>query len=164
MTYISRTSRTKFTKKFLLYFLISYFIDPSIAVAAHGLKPAHFYTDLQSLGFLYESLCIRDLKVYSSQFDGYISYFHDRYGLEADAVLHLGDSRYALIECKLGEKEIEKGAANLNKIERLIEEHNEGRETGKIRKPDLKLIITATKTGYRRPDGVLVIPIGCLKD
>ena len=140
------------------------FIDPSIAVAAHGLKPEHFYTDLQSLGFLFESLCIRDLKVYSSQFDGYISYFHDRYGLEADAVLHLGDSRYALIEFKLGGNEIEKGAANLNKIEKLIEEHNEGRENGKIRKPDLKLIITATKTGYRRPDGVLVIPIGCLKD
>ena len=140
------------------------FIDPSIAVAAHGLRPEHFYSDFQSLGFLFESLCIRDLKVYSSEFNGYISYYHDRYGLEADAVLHLSDSRYALIEFKLGEKEIEKGAANLCKIERLIDEHNEGRESGKIRKPDLKLVITAGKTGYRRPDGVFVIPIGCLRD
>ncbi len=137
-------------------------IDPSLAVAAHGLSPEHFYSDFRSLGFLFESLCIRDLKVYSSANRGRISYYRDRYGLEADAVLHLSDSRYALIEFKLGEKEIEKGAGNLNRIESLIEQHN-AENSAEIRKPDLKLVITGGQYGYRRPDGVLVIPIGCLR-
>ena len=133
-------------------------IDPSLAVAAHGLSPGHFYSDFRSLGFLFESLCIRDLKVYSSANRGSLSYYNDRYGLEADAVFHLSDSRYALIEFKLGEK----GAGNLNRIEALIEQHNAG-NSSELRKPDLKLVITAGQYGCRRPDGVLVIRIGCLR-
>lgn len=140
------------------------FVDPSIAVAALGVSPEYFKNDFKTLGFLFESLCIRDLKIYSQANDGNTSYYHDRYGLEADAVLHLEDGRYALIEFKLGESEVEDGAKHLCKIERLIDEFNKIEEQCPIRKPDLKLIITATKYGYKRDDGVFVIPIGCLKD
>ena len=139
-------------------------VDPSIAVAALGLSPDYFNTDFKTLGFLFESLCIRDLKIYSSGMNGDVSYYHDRYGLEADAVLHLKDGRYALIEFKLGSKEIDMGAAHLCKIERLIEEYNKKGKQVPLRLPDLKLVITATEYGYKREDGVYVIPIGCLKN
>ncbi len=86
------------------------FIDPSIAVSAMGLSPEYFNKDFKTLGFLFESLCLRDLKIYSSHNNGFISYYHDRYGLEADGVLHLNDGRYALIEFKLGSHEIDEGA------------------------------------------------------
>lgn len=139
-------------------------IDPSIAVAAMGLSPEYFNTDFKTLGFLFESLCLRDLKIYSSALDGDMNYYHDRYGLEADGVLHLNDGRYALIEFKLGESEIEKGAEHLTQIENLVKEYNKKEKQCPMRLPDLKLIITGTQYGYRRDDGVLVIPLGCLKD
>ena len=140
------------------------FIDPSIAVAALGLSPDYFNTDFKTLGFLFESLCIRDLKVYSAAFDGKVSYYRDRYGLEADGVLHLNDGRYALIEFKLGSNEIEEGATHLCEIENLVKEYNKKEKQCPLRTPDLKIIITAGEYGYRREDGVLVIPIGCLKN
>lgn len=139
-------------------------VDPSIAVAALGLSPDYFNTDFKTLGFLFESLCIRDLKIYSSGMNGEISYYHDRYGLEADAVLHLKDGRYALIEFKLGSKDIDLGAEHLCEIERLIDEYNKNEKQVPLRLPDLKLVITATEYGYKRDDGVYVIPIGCLKN
>ena len=130
------------------------FIDPSIAVAAMGLSPEYFNTDFKTLGFLFESLCIRDLKVYSSKFDGKVSYYHDRYNLEADAVLHLNDGRYALIEFKLGESEINEGAKHLNQIEGLIFEHNNEKSNQQcpIAPPTLKIIITGTQYGYKREE------------
>ena len=139
-------------------------VDPSVAVAALGLSPEYFNTDFKTLGFLFESLCIRDLKIYSSAFDGKISYYHDRYGLEADGVLHLNDGRYALLEFKLGSKEIETGATHLCEIENLIKEYNEKEKQCPLRLPDLKIVITGSQYGYRRDDGVFVIPIGCLKN
>lgn len=139
-------------------------IDPSIAVAAMGLSPEYFNRDFQTLGFLFESLCIRDLKIYSSAFDGRMSYYRDRYGLEADGVLHLSDGRYALIEFKLGESGIDEGARHLCEIERLVRELNNKERQNRLRLPDLKLVVTASQYGYRRDDGVLVVPIGCLKD
>ena len=139
-------------------------IDPSVAVAAMGLSPDYFNTDFKTLGFLFESLCLRDLKIYSATLDGSVSYYHDRYGLEADAVLHLNDGRYALIEFKLGSHEIDDGAKHLNQIEKLVKEYNEKEKQCPMRLPDLKLIITGTQYGYKRDDGVFVIPIGCLKD
>lgn len=139
-------------------------IDPSIAVASLGLSPEYFNTDLKTLGFLFKSLCIRDLKIYSSKMDGVLSYYHDRYGLEADGVLHLRDGRYALLEFKLGSFEIEEGAHHLLEIERLIRVFNEKEKQTPLRLPDLKIVITGTQYGYRREDGVFVIPIGCLKD
>lgn len=139
-------------------------IDPSIAVAALGITPEYFNTDFKTLGFLFESLCIRDLKIYSSKVNGQISYYHDRYGLEADGVLHLKDGRYALLEFKLGSKEIEEGAKHLCEIENLIKEYNKKEKQCPLRLPDLKIIITGSQYGYKREDGVFVVPIGCLKD
>lgn len=134
------------------------FIDPSIAVAALGVSPSYLSKDLKTFGFIFETMCIRDLKVYSQALDGELSYYHDSTGLEADCVLHLNDGRYALIEIKLGSIEIENAAKNLNKLENLI------KEAGKLKEPDLKIVITGTKYGYKRDDGVFVIPLGCLKD
>ncbi|MBQ7159873.1 MAG: ATP-binding protein [Treponema sp.] len=139
-------------------------IDPSIAVAALGLSPEYFNRDFKTLGFLFESLCIRDLKIYTSLYDGKVSYYRDRYGLEADAVLHLNDGRYALIEFKLGQSEIELGAKHLCQIEELIKKYNEPEKQCPLRLPDLKMILTASQYGYKRDDGILVIPIGCLKN
>jgi hypothetical protein len=109
-------------------------------------------------------LAIRDLKVYTQSLYGHISYYHDRYDLEADAVLHLSDGRYALIEFKLGSAEIELGAKHLLEIKSLIAKRNETSEQIKLREPDLLLIITGGEMAYTRPDGVKVVPIGCLKD
>lgn len=139
-------------------------IDPSIAVAALGISPEYFNNDFKTLGFLFESLCIRDLKIYSSIMDGRISYYRDRYGLEADGVLHLKDGRYALLEFKLGTKEIDEGAKHLLEIERLIKEHNKEEKQCPLSLPDLKIVITGSQYGYKREDGVFVIPIGCLKN
>lgn len=140
------------------------FMDPSIGAAALGISPDYFSHDYKTLGFLFECLCIRDLKIYSSASGGRVSYYHDRLGLEADAVLHLEDGRYALIEFKLGQSEIEEAAKHLNKICRLIRVHNEKEQQVPLRAPDLKIIITGTQYGYKRDDGILVIPIGCLRD
>ncbi len=139
------------------------FVDPSIAVAALGVSPEYFDTDLKTFGFIFECLCIRDLRVYSSANNGQMSYYHDRYGLEADGVLHLDDGRYALLEFKLGSREIEEGASHLCEIEELIKKHNETEKQVPIRLPDLKIVITGTQYGYKRPDGVYVVAIGCLK-
>lgn len=137
------------------------FVDPSIAVASLGLSPEYFETDLKTFGFIFECLCIRDLKVYSGRLGGKVSYYRDKFGLEADAVLHLDDGRYALMEIKLGSKEIEEGAKHLCELKRLIRAHN---ESGQLREPDLLVVLTGGPIAYRRPDGVMVIPIGCLKD
>ena len=139
-------------------------IDPSIAVAALGVSPEYFNSDYKTLGFLFESLVIRDLKIYSSEHDGYVSYYRDRYGLEADAVLHLNDGRYALIEIKLGQNQIDEGAKHLCEIEKLIAIHNDKENEIPMKMPDLKIVITATQYAYKREDGVYVVPIGCLKD
>ena len=104
------------------------------------------------------------LKIYSSKMNGKMSYYHDRYGLEADGVLHLKDGRYALLEFKLGSKEIDDGAKHLLKIEELINEYNKRETQSPLRLPDLKIVITGTEYGYKREDGVFVVPIGCLKD
>lgn len=140
------------------------FIDPSIAVAALGLSPAQLELDLKTFGFIFECLCIRDLKVYSQSLGGSISYYHDRYGLEADAVLHLHNGKYALIEFKLGGKEIDEGAKHLLEIKDLIIEYNQKEKQMPLREPDLLCVITGGNMAYTRADGVNIIPIGCLKD
>ena len=140
------------------------FTDPSIAVAALGLTPRTLETDLKTFGFIFECLCIRDLKVYSQALGGTLSYYHDRYDLEADAVLHLSDGRFALIEFKLGSREIEEGASHLLQIKRLIQKHNEKEKQVPLREPDLLLVITGGEMAYTREDGVKVVPIGTLRD
>ena len=101
---------------------------------------------------------------YTQGLYSHVSYYHDRYDLEADFVLHLEDGRYALIECKLGSNEIEEGASHLLELKRLIREHNEKEKQMPIREPDLLLILTGGQMAYTRPDGVKIIPLGCLKD
>lgn len=140
------------------------FTDPSIAAAALGLKPSYLETDLKTFGLIFECMCIRDLKVYSQSMGGKLSYYHDRYNLEADAVLHLADGRYALIEFKLGSREIENGAKHLLEIQNLIHLYNQKEKQTPLRIPDLLIIITGGNMAYRRPDGVCVVPLACLKD
>ena len=140
------------------------FVDPSLVVAALGLEPEYFNLDLKTFGFIFETLCIRDLKIYSAALGGRVSYYHDRYGLEADCVLHLRDGRYALIEFKLGSADIDDGAKHLIELENLIKAYNEKEAQCKLRLPDLKIVITGTQYGYKREDGVYVVPIGCLKN
>lgn len=140
------------------------FCDPSVAVAVMGLTPESLKTQLKTFGFIFEQMCIRDLKAYSYGFFSSVGYYRDRYGLEADVVLHLGDGRYALIECKLGSKEIEDGANHLVQLHKLIVEHNKTEEQMPIREPDLKIVLTGGQYGYTREDGVHVIPLACLRD
>lgn len=140
------------------------FVDPSIAVAAMGASPRSLEVDLKTSGFIYECMCIRDLKIYSQALGGNLSYYHDRYGLEADAVLHLDDGRYALIECKLGSREIDEGAKHLLELKSLIERRNKQERQMPLRLPDLMIVLTGGNMAYTRDDGVKVIPLGCLKD
>ena len=140
------------------------FVDPSIAVAAMNVNAEALETQLKTFGFIFEQMCIRDLKAYTADFNSRISYYRDRYGLEADLVLHLEDGRYALIECKLGSREIDDGAKHLLELKRLIQEHNKTEKQVPIREPDLLIVITGGTMAYSRPDGVKVIPLACLKD
>lgn len=136
-----------------------YFTDPSIATAALGLGPADLIADLRTFGLLFETLCMRDLRVYAEALTGNVYHYRDKNGLECDAVVHLRDGRYGLIEIKLGgEKLIEEGATTLNTLAGNI-------DTTKMKKPAFKMVLTAAGDyAYRRDDGVDVVPVGCLKN
>ncbi len=140
------------------------FVDPSIAVAALGMSPRSLELDLRTFGFIFECMCIRDLKIYSQALGGRASYYHDRYGLEADVVLHLADGRYALIECKLGSREIDDGAKHLLQLQNLIREKNKDEKQMPLREPDLLIVLTGGEMAYTREDGVRVIPLATLRD
>lgn len=136
-----------------------YFTDPSIATAALGIGPADLIADLNTFGLIFETLCIRDLRVYAEAINGKVYHYRDKNGLECDAVVHLRDGRYGLVEVKLGgDKAIEYGASTLKKLAGLI-------DTTKMKEPSFMMVLTATGDyAYRRADGVLVVPIGSLKD
>lgn len=136
-----------------------YFVDPSIAVAALGLGPNDLIGDLNTMGLLFETLCVRDLRVFASALDGQVYHFRDKYGLECDAVVHLRNGKFGLVEIKLGgDKLIEEGAATLKTLAGKI-------DTDRMKPPSFLMVLTATgKFAYRREDGVYVVPIGCLKD
>ena len=140
------------------------FCDPSIAVALLQQTPESMCTQLKTFGFVFEQMCIRDLKAYTNDFFSYVGYYHDRFGLESDMVVHLGDGRYALAECKLGSREINEGAGHLIQLRNLIREHNASEPQAIIREPDLMMVLTGGKMAFRREDGVCVIPLACLKD
>jgi predicted AAA+ superfamily ATPase len=139
------------------------FVDPSIAVASLALSPDVLLMDMNTFGFIFECLCFRDLKVYSAALGGCVSYYRDRHGLEADCVLHLADGRYGLIEFKLGSKGIKEGAAHLLELKELIKKANEEKRA-KLREPSFLMVLTAGELGYRRDDGVYIVPVGCLKE
>ena len=136
-----------------------YFTDPSIGVAALGLGPQDLINDLNTLGLFFENLCVRDLRVYAESLDGNLYHYRDRSGLECDAVVHLHNGLYGLIEIKLGgETRILEGVETLNKLESNI-------DTSKMKAPSFKMVLTGTGSyAYKRLDGVLIVPIGCLRN
>lgn len=136
-----------------------YYIDPSIAAAALGLGPQDLLSDLRTFGLLFETMCIRDLRVFADVLNGNVYHFRDKTDLECDAVIHLRNGSYGLIEIKLGgESLIEEGAATLKKLNGKL-------DTSKMKKPSFLMILTGIGNyAYRRPDGIYVVPIGCLKD
>ena len=138
------------------------FIDPSIAVAALNLNPQSLEFDLRTFGFIFETLCIRDLNTYLAPYGGNVSYFRDRYGLEVDCVVHLRDGRYGLIEFKLGRMGIEEGSKNLIKLDNLIKKNIKEKNLN-LKAPSFLAIVTGGKLAYTRKDGVKVIPIGTLR-
>lgn len=136
-----------------------HFVDPSIGTAALGLGPQDLINDLKSFGFFFEDMAVRDLRVYADALDGELYHYRDSNGLECDTVLHRRNGSYALLEVKLGgEKNIEEGAANMISLSRNI-------DTDKMPAPSFMAVVVGVgQFAYQRPDGVYVIPIGCLKD
>ncbi len=136
-----------------------YFSDPSIGIAALGIGPNDLINDLSTMGLFFESMCVRDLRVYADALEGQIYHYRDSSGLECDAVLHLRNGNYGLIEIKLGgEKNIEEGAGNLKNLASKI-------DTLKMKSPSFLMVLTGTsRYAVRRNDGVYVVPVGCLKD
>ena len=135
-----------------------YFSDPSIATAALGIGPKDLIADLETMGFLFENLCIRDLRIYTDYLDGTVYHYRDKSGLECDAVIHLRNGNYGLIEIKLGgDKLIEDGAKTLKELESKI-------DTDNMAKPSFMAVLCAVAPfAYKREDGVYVIPITSLK-
>ena len=135
-----------------------YFTDPSVAAAALGVGPQDLINDLNTMGFFFENLCIRDLRIYAELLDGTVYHYRDRSGLECDAVLHLRNGRYGLIEIKLGgDDPIREGAQTLMKLTEKI-------DTAKMYPPTFRMILTGVSPyAYQREDGIFVVPAGCLK-
>lgn len=132
-----------------------HFVDTSIACCALGITPHSLMGDLNSFGMFFEDMAVRDLKIYSAALDGKIMHYRDSRGLECDAVIHLNDGRWALVEMKLGgERLIKEGVANLLRLK------NDLALSGG---PEFMMILTATGPAYRRPDGIYVAPLNCLK-
>ena len=136
-----------------------YFSDPSIGVASLGIGPNDLISDLQTMGLLFETLCVRDLRAYADALDGMVYHYRDKSGLECDAVVHLRNGKYGLVEIKLGgDMNIEAGAKTLKTLAEKI-------DTDKMRVPSFLMVLTGTTPyAYRRKDEVWVVPVGCLKD
>lgn len=135
-----------------------YFVDPSIAAAALRIGPRDLLFDPETFGLVFETLCMRDLRVYADALNGSVSHYRDKNGLECGAVLHRRDGRYGLIEIKLGsDKGIADGVKTLTALSKKI-------DTNAMLAPSFLMILTASGDfAFRRDDGVLVVPIGCLK-
>lgn len=135
-----------------------YFVDPSIATAALGLGPDDLIDDMETFGFLFETLAIRDLRVYADAIDGNVYHYRDSNKLECDAVIHLRNGSYGLVEIKTGgDIWIDKGAKSLLALNAII-------DTTRMKKPSFMMVLTGIGTyPYRRDDGVFVVPIGCLR-
>lgn len=132
------------------------FVDPSIAVAVMRADANSIIEDFKFFGFLFESLVTRDLRIYSQLIDGEVFHYRDKNELEADIIIRLHDNRWAAVEVKLGNKEIEEGARHLLALQKKV-------DTDKVGDPSFLMIVTGGQYAYRRPDGVYVVPIGCLK-
>ena len=133
------------------------FVDPSIATASLGIDHERLLGDFNTFGYLFESLCIRDLRIYAEALGGKVYHYRDKNGLECDAVVVLRDGRWGAVEIKLGSDEFDKASKNLKSLSEVI-------NTDKMNKPSFLMILTGTKLGYKRDDGVMIVPVGCLKD
>ncbi|MBO8448294.1 MAG: ATP-binding protein [Bacteroidetes bacterium] len=136
-----------------------YFSDPSIGIAALGLGPSDLINDLHTMGLFFETMCVRDLRIYADSLGGTVYHFRDKNGLECDAVVHLKNGSYGLVEIKLGgDDHVREGVATLKSLESKI-------DTTRMKKPSFLMVLTAVGPyAYRREDGVYVVPVGCLKD
>lgn len=134
-----------------------HFVDPSIATAVMRTNPEGILTDFEYFGFLFEALCTRDIRIYAQANDGDVFHYRDKSGLEADLIVRLRDGRWAAIEVKLGQKQIEEAAKNLLALSSKV-------DIEKMGKASFLMIITGGRFAYQRKDGVWVVPIGCLKD
>jgi predicted AAA+ superfamily ATPase len=136
-----------------------YYVDPSIAAAALGAGPKDLTNDLNTMGLLFETMCVRDLRVYAESLGGEVLHYRDKSGLECDTVIHLRNGAYGLAEIKLGgSRLIEEGAANLKSLAGKI-------DTTKMKEPSFLMIVVGTgQFAYRREDGIYIVPAGCLKN
>ena len=134
-----------------------YFVDPSIATAILEMKPNDLINDLNTFGFMFESLCMRDLKIYTSSFNGDITFYRDEKEFEVDAILRTSSGKWGAIEIKLGAGYVDEAAQNLLKFKERV-------DTKKCGEPSFLMVLTGTKYSYKRPDGVYVVSIGCLKN
>lgn len=133
-----------------------HFIDPSIACAALGISGKKLLSDFNTFGYLFESLCIRDLRIFADYLDGKVYHYRDKTNLECDAIIVLRDGSWGAIEIKMGAKEFDTAAENLFKLKERV-------NTDKMLDPSFLMILSATDIGYTREDGIHVVPIGCLK-
>lgn len=132
-----------------------HFCDPSLAAAMLGATPRRLLEDFETFGLLFESMCVRDLRVYAQPLGGSVFHYRDKTGLEADAVVALDDGRWALVEVKLGASRVDEAAAHLRKLADRVDQDREGA-------PSFLMVLTATSAAYRRSDGVLVVPLATL--
>ncbi len=134
-----------------------HFVDPSIAVAALGTNPEGLLKDFNTFGLLFESLCIRDLRIYAQSIEGNIYHYRDKTDLEVDAIVSLHDGRWGAIKIKLGQKQIEIASENLLKLKEKVDEE-------KMQPPSFLMVLTGNGFALKQKNGVLVVPIGCLKN
>lgn len=136
-----------------------YYVDPSIAVASVGAGPEDLINDLKTFGLFFETMCVRDLRVFAQSLDGSVYHYRDNTGLECDAVVHLRNGKYGLVEIKLGgDNLIDEGAKNLLKLRSVI-------DTEKMKEPAFMMVLIGVgQYAYRREDGVYVVPVGCLRE
>ena len=140
------------------------FYETSLACASLGINAASLSEDFKTRGLMFECLCAKELSVYARKYGGSISYYRDRYGLECDFVVHLGDGRYGLFECKCGDGFIEEGASHLNKLESGILSYISEHRNTSMAKPSCKVLLTDGEFSLRREDGVSIVPVSCFKD
>ena len=134
-----------------------HFVDPSIATSALGMSPKDLVKDIKTCGLLFESLCVRDLRIYTDALKGKVFKYHDSTGLEIDAIIHLNDGKWAAIEVKLGHSEIPNAIKNLERLKNKI-------DANKTNEPSFLMVLTATEYAYKHESGVWIVPLGCLKN
>ena len=134
-----------------------HFTDPSIATASLRATPKRLMSDFNTFGLLFESLCVRDMRIYAESIDGSVYHYRDKSGLEIDAIVQLADGRWGAVEIKLGAGEIDKACDNLLKLKQVV-------DTDKMNVPSFLMVLTGTEYAFRMKNGIWIVPLGCLKN